>query len=1440
MKSIAKALCLLIGLIVFSSKANGAPAVFSGGDIVAWWRGNGSEDDAIGGHHAALQGTAGYGAGVVGQAFVNLNSQNNFVQAPGNGLKAPGSSVTVENWVKVDALHTQWAPLSVVKPGMCGLWYNRDGKYLRAHAAKNRVFHDGHYFDAPFELPLGQWVHVAQVLDAASGIISVYVNGALVASSAGTMFYWGANGDGPLQIGKGWQPWEWFANYQAAFDEVTVFSRALSAAEVAAIYNAGADGKIAAPVITTAGLPEALPGVAYEAAIRTRGGRAPMSFAIVSGGLPAGINMASDGRITGMASAPGVSTLTVLATDADGFTVQRDYTLRVEACGVAAGVPDGTWDASFSRLMAPVANGGRGGSAQIARQSDGKLLHLTWINPAYPLPAGVTLTRYNAQGIVDTTFGNNGSIFRQNGSGGEVRSMIVQPDDKILMLSFLWVQGNNRFALYRFLPNGALDTSFGNNGVSVTGVTPYDEARALALQPDGKIIAVGSSTRFTAFQDGNFLVMRFNANGTLDNSFGNGGIVETQTGETEEPNAVTLQPDGKILVLGTAGASQVYGDIGFRFQVVRYNTDGSVDTSFGTNGVSHVRFVRYDFARSITVQPDGKILVGGWADNSWNLNWIAMARLFPDGKLDECFGDRGKVITQYFDKTMGRLSSTLSATMHLQNDGRIVVGGATSVGPDGETYLARFYSNGSIDKSFGVDGWALGGWQQWGRAMWTGTPFLIEPSGNFVVASTVQLSGLEAPALARFTGTGLCEWIENTAPVAVDDTAATGQNSIDIDVLANDSDAEGDAPRITRIIADARAHGTAVLIGTKIRYTPVAGFDGEALFQYEISDCPGLTAIATVRVQVDCNCNHAPMANAQSVQINEDTPALIELSGSDVDGDALSATVVSMPAHGALTMGADGLLTYTPEPNYNGLDAFAFTVSDGRDESAPAEISITVLPVNDAPVGANDEASGAEETTILIDVLANDNDIDGDVLSVASFTSPAHGTLALNPDGTLGYTPEANYYGADSFRYVVSDGQGGSDEANVSITVTPVNDAPGAAADEAFTTEDTAFTSNVVANDTDIDGGSLVVIAITQPANGAAILNDDGTIAYVPAANFSGNDSLDYTISDGNGGSATSTLTITVLPADDTPVADADNASTPEETAVIIAVLANDSDIDSALAVGAITQPQNGVAVLNEDGTVTYTPNADFNGVDSFAYTVEGSAIVSAVRVTVLPVNDAPAAANDSASTAQDAAVAIAVLANDSDIEGDALAVFEVAAPANGLAAINPDGTITYTPNAGFSGSDSFSYTLSDGHGGFAVGTVAIAVTPAQPPLITSRGKVTGGGSIDASGSRATFGFEALVTGNGRIQGNVTFHDSSANRHFKSAEVTSIRVSADRLHAIIEGRGTINGAHFVNFVIEVNDLGEPGGGVDRFAISLSDGYSAGGTVIRPGNIQIHK
>jgi len=580
--------------------------------------------------------------------------------------------------------------------------------------------------------------------------------------------------------------------------------------------------------------------------------------------------------------------------------------------------------------------------------------------------------------------------------------------------------------------------------------------------------------------------------------------------------------------------------------------------------------------------------------------------------------------------------------------------------------------------------------------------------------------------------------VDTTAPNAVNDADRTDEDvAVLIDVMANDSDACDPSPTVLSV--GTPSVGTAGIVTGQVRYTPPTGYVGTATFSYTIEDCSSNTASALVEVTVD-PVNDLPVANDQSLTVQEDTPQPITVTATDPDGDVLTFSILSGPSNGTIT-GFDpstGALTYTPDADYHGPDSFTFEACDPSGLCDTAVVTITVDPVDDPPVADPQDLTTPEDTPLAVTVTGSG--ADGDPLTYGIVSGPSDGTITgFDPaTGDLLYTPGADFTGTDSFVFEACDPNPahGCAQATVTIDVTPLNDPPVANDDATSTAEDTPVVIGVGSNDFDVDGNlDPMTVAITgQPLNGTASVDPGtGNVTYTPALHFNGIDTFTYQICDTDGECDLATVTVDVVAGDDPPVALDDDAITSEDQPITVDVAANDNDPDGDLDPTTVTvkvQPSNGTVVVDPaTGEVTYTPVANFSGQDVFTYQIcddQGVCDEAAVHVTVLPVDDPPVANDETSTAEEDTPLPITVTATDPD--GDALTYAILTDPTNGtISGFDPaTGELLYTPDADYHGPDSFTFEACDPSGTCDTGVVTITVEPVDDlPVATPQGLTT-------------------------------------------------------------------------------------------------------------------
>ena len=560
------------------------------------------------------------------------------------------------------------------------------------------------------------------------------------------------------------------------------------------------------------------------------------------------------------------------------------------------------------------------------------------------------------------------------------------------------------------------------------------------------------------------------------------------------------------------------------------------------------------------------------------------------------------------------------------------------------------------------------------------------PAADYDGTETITYTVSDGTLSATGTLTVTVTAVNDNVPVAVDDTLTVDEDSdlTNKNVVENDTDADNDSLTITEVSYTGDGIVAINIIdNVSIDYTPVADFNGTETITYTISDGTD-TATGTLTVEVTA-INDAPVAVEDELTVIEDavsTSINVIENDTDVDQDTLTLTEVSYTGDGIVAINSDGVsIDYTPAADFNGTETITYTVSDGT-TSTTGTLSVTVTSVNDAPIAVNDLLTVDEDSDVTNkNVVENDTDLEEDTLFLTEVTSDENGTVAINTDNiSLDYTPAADFNGTETITYTISDGTD-TTTGTLTVTVNPIKDAPVAVADTFSVDEDAASTSiDVVGNDIDVDGDTLILASVTSAGSGTVSVNADGvSVDYTPAANYNGTEIISYVVSD-RSFTATGTLTVTVNALDDTAIAVADNLTVLED-AVLTSKNVIENDLhgdDITLTLTDVVYTGDGIAAVNSDNaSVDYTPAENYNGIETITYTVSDgtNSATGTLTVTVTSVNDLPVVLPDTLEVAEDAATTSNdVIANDTDpVEDDTLTLTAVTTDENGTVAINTD-----------------------------------------------------------------------------------------------------------------------------------------------------------------------
>jgi len=656
----------------------------------------------------------------------------------------------------------------------------------------------------------------------------------------------------------------------------------------------------------------------------------------------------------------------------------------------------------------------------------------------------------------------------------------------------------------------------------------------------------------------------------------------------------------------------------------------------------------------------------------------------------------------------------------------------------------------------------------------------------------------------------------NQLPVTVSDAfnITEDDTSAAFNVVSNDTDEDSGQTIRVASITSVTGNGIATIStdGTSIDYQPAADFFGAETVSFVVSDGAGGTDVGSVTFTID-GTPDAPVAIADQTSVSEDTILTFSALANDVDvdNDTLSIDSVSVDV-GSVSVNGDGDIVYVPPGDFNGPATISYTIADGTGLFASSTVAVNVQNVNDTPIAVGESATIAEDAVLHLNVLSNDSDIDGDVLSVAS-VSASVGTVSVGNNGNIVFNPQANYFGPVTISYTVSDGNGGVASASVALTVTSVNDEPIYTPSGTTATIDLINPVNieVLSNFNDADRDPISIKSASSQ-NGSVQINSDGSITFIANEGFVGTATVNVCVSDTNDAVTCVDIPIVVVNPNLAPVLTDLVVTVEEDGSLPLNLTGTDAEGDT-LTYTLLTLP-NG-ELIGDMPNVIYNPPEDFTGAVTFTYQANDGQLdsnIATVTIQVQGENDAPLAVDDVFTLTTFEPAVLDVLANDTDSDGDTLSI--VGATVTIGTVTFTDSALIYTPVDGFIGNAIIEYSIEDNDGLASNARAVVSVTPDGVELLPVI-EVPGDVFIDATAlfTKVDLGVASAVDRFGNplpvsLVDGVTFYEPGVNTAFWLAEDSEGRqriasqfvrvrplVSIEKDQSVLEGRQITIGVH---------------------------------------------
>jgi DNA-binding beta-propeller fold protein YncE len=941
-------------------------------------------------------------------------------------------------------------------------------------------------------------------------------------------------------------------------------------------------------------------------------------------------------------------------------------------------------------------------------------------------------------------FNSNGGFLSKFGKRGSAEGDMTRPNGVAVDNSGnIYVADTDNHRIEKFNSNGAFIKQWGSNGSS-DGQTPY---------PEG--IAVDSKGNVYLADAYNGRIQKFDSNGNFLKKWGKQGFKD---GEFIGPRGVAVDRDDYVYVSDTRNN-----------RIQKFNSEGDFIIKLGSLGTGEGQF---NNPRGIDISPFGDMCVVDWNNNriqvldstggffaKWGISGSGIGQfLSPKGVALDPSGNIYVADTNnHRIQKMDRYGHFIMGWgIRGSSDGQFQFPSGIIVDKSGNIYVSDLGNN-RIQK-FGPSGNPITKWGSVG----TGDGQFMSPSGVAVDAlGNVYVADWFNNRIQKFDSSG--NYIKQWGSLGGGDGQFDSPRGVAVDLSGNVYVADTSNYRIQKFTSNgnflgkwgSRGSGDGQLYTPWCLTTDAAGnvyvsdygnhriqkfnsngvfvakwgAEGDAISQLRYPngiaiDNSGSTVYVAdtgnqcIKAYIQSAGNVAPIANPKILIGFEDTPIEFTLTGRDPDGSFITFRITSQPTHGTLTGNTPNLI-YTPNPDFTGNDSFTFIVSDGYADSPSATVQITIGAVNDPP--SADPIAVETDEDKSVEITLTGNDPDNDPITFRIVDEPQNGDLSGEPPN-ITYTPKADFSGTDSFTYVSNDGFSDSETALVNITIRQIDDPP-IADSNAVTVDEDSFVQ-ITLTGKDPEGQSVTFKIVDKPKNGT-LSDTPPNVIYTPKANFNGTDKLTFKVNDGVLDSELATITITVKPVNDKPVANSMSVTTQEDTFLKIILTASDIDaVIQTLRYEIVNKPSHGTLSATPP-YVVYTPQKDFYGSDSFTFVAWDAFEKSepaTVTITITPVNDPPSTNSQIVNMKEDTPTNITL--TGSDPENDELNYKIVSNPSNGkLNGTAPK--LEYVPNPNFFGDDSFTFSVKDGFLESNVGKITIKVESVNDPPIANTQSVT-------------------------------------------------------------------------------------------------------------------